>query len=243
MENSINSDTNDYGKETLGCISLAVNLNKWIVELIQNHFGDEILEIGSGIGNISKLLPVRNFLTLTDIYPYYINLLQDIFSDKPSVNVQKLDIGQKPACEIINKKYDTVICLNVLEHVKDDNIAVQNMKAFLKQNGKMILLVPQYQWLYGTFDSELGHYRRYTQRGLRQLLESNGMVTVKSFNFNSLGIIGWWFNAVFFKKKHMSKFQVTIYDKIVPLLRIYEKFFSHPGLSIINISQKNNYDN
>ena len=235
--NIVNTEK-DYGKKTLDVISFAKNLNKWIIELIQNHFGEDILEIGSGIGNISKLLPIRNRLTLTDLVPDYLDLLQNEFSHNPSISVYKLDIGHESACQGIKEKYDTIICLNVLEHVKEDCQAVKNMSSLLKKHGTLVLLVPQYQWLYGSFDKGLGHYRRYNNAGLKALLEAQNLRIIKTLNFNSLAIIGWWLNTRLLKKKHMNLNQIIFFDKLVPVLKIFERLFPHPGQSIINISQK-----
>ena len=85
-------------------------------------------------------------------------------------------------------KYDTVICINVLEHLKDDNLAIQKMKELLKPGGKLIIMVPALQKLYCSLDENVGHYRRYDKGDLQRLAKDNHLTIKKNIYFNQLGI-------------------------------------------------------
>ncbi len=227
------------GHEMLDDMSIARNFNGWMADSIKPHLGKRILEVGSGIGNISRLLPKREKLTVTDLDPVYLNLLKETFENDETVNVAKLDLGSDEDFAALGEaSYDTIVCLNVLEHVEDDAAALQRMRRALEPDGTLILLVPQYAGLYGSYDRQVGHYRRYEKGALESLIKQNGYTIEKSFGFNMFAIPGWWLNAVLLQKEKMDTFQLKIFDKLVPLLRHLDPLFPDTGLSVICVGKK-----
>ncbi len=229
-----------YGHQILQSLSQARRFTDWTVDVIHPFFGQHILEVGSGIGNISRLLLKGESLTLTDVDPVYLEFLENTYRDNDMVSVKKLDITKDSELQALRDNgnlYDTVVCLNVLEHIEDDLAALKRIRGILSPGGRLILQVPQYQGLYGTYDKELGHFRRYGKKQLAQLAEQAGFEIKAMMSFNPLGLIGWWMNSKLMGSKDMSKWQIKVYDTMVPLQRLVHKVLPVPGLSLICVAQ------
>ncbi|HEY4935477.1 MAG TPA: class I SAM-dependent methyltransferase [Puia sp.] len=227
------------GFETLETFSRANTFNRWLFEKISRYVQGQLLEIGSGTGNISAfLLKDLTRVSLSDLRPEYCRLLQNKFGHDPHLEgVYELDLSLKDFNskhpELL-EKFDTVIALNVIEHIKDDSLAIRNAKALLRNNGKLIILVPAGQWLYNSIDRELGHYKRYSKSGLKDLLESAGLVVTECRYFNAAAILGWWISGNVLREKIISPSKLNVYNRLVPMFRIIDWFVSpFTGISVI----------
>ena len=227
-----------YGHEVLNSLTEARRFSKWSVKVIEPWLGNRILEIGSGIANISRQLPMRELLTLSDRDPEYLKLLQQAFEYYDGVEVIELDITKDEHFERLEKRFDTIVCLNVLEHIQDDVSALGRMAQLLQPGGRLILQVPQYQFLYSPMDKDLGHYRRYETQELGKKLSDAGLQVEIMKNFNSLGTLGWLVNSRIMGKKDLGKLKLKIYDMLVPALSRIEKVLDLPGLSIVAVGKK-----
>ncbi len=155
----------DSGPETLDVISEADNFNRWMYNTIKPHCSGNILEVGSGIGNISQFFLADNQeISLSDLSTDYFRILENKFSSYPNLkSLFTLDFAEK---ELETKypqligKFDTVFALNVLEHVPDHEQAIRNCYKLLKPGGKLVILVPAFQSLFNQFDVALEHQRR-----------------------------------------------------------------------------------
>jgi len=232
------------GQETLELFADTDLFNRWLFENLAPYCKDNILEIGSGIGNISKLLLERfQKVTLSDLRASYCQKLRDHFSTNQRLQqVIQLDLGDseigKSFPTLLNS-FDTIIASNVVEHIGDDHLAVQNCSKLLKSKGRLVILVPAYQWLYNGFDSELGHYRRYNRKNLGRLLMDEGFELVHEKYFNAVGILGWWFSGSVLKKKILPKNQLNLYNKLIPMIRLADKvLLNKAGLSVIAVGEK-----
>jgi SAM-dependent methyltransferase len=137
------------------------------------------------------------------------------------------------------RKFDTVICLNILEHLKNDLKAVQNMSSLLQPQGRLIILVPALKTLYGSMDISFEHYRRYNKKDLKALIDGQNLKIVKFYYMNFLGLLGWFFNGRILKKKELPENQTKLFDTLVPFLCFTEKVIRPPlGQSLILIAQK-----
>jgi|SRR5450432_36256 2-polyprenyl-3-methyl-5-hydroxy-6-metoxy-1,4-benzoquinol methylase len=238
----IETQSDPLGFETLETFSQAPAFNRWLYGKISEFAKGQVLEIGSGIGNISTfLLRDQPVVSLSDLRPEYCQVLEKKFGQDPHLQaVYELDLSL-PDFQTKNsgllKKFDTVIALNVVEHIKEDATAIRNAKALLKKNGNMIILVPTGQWLYNPLDQELGHYKRYTKRGLNNLLRSAGLVVINSRYFNATAIFGWWLSGTILKEKIISPGKINFYNRLVPLFRIIDWFVSpFIGISVISVA-------
>jgi len=228
-----------YAQEILNSLSHARRFNRWMVKLIEPYLGDRILEVGSGIGNISRQLPQREKLIVTDIDATYLEILRQAYSGNDLVAVTRLDRNSSADFEPLGAvTCDTVVCLNVLEHIEDDTAALERMAKLLQPGGRLILPVPQYQWLFGSYDRVAGHFRRYSRQDMEKRLGDAGFRNIKLQSFNFSSIPAWWVNACLLKRKRIGRIQLKIYDTLVPVLRLMEACLPLPGISLICFAEK-----
>jgi 2-polyprenyl-3-methyl-5-hydroxy-6-metoxy-1,4-benzoquinol methylase len=138
----------------------------------------------------------------------------------------------------LKESFNTVFYLNVLEHLRDDKLAVKNSLHLLKPGGTLIILVPAYPILYSRMDKALQHTKRYTKRSLNKLLSENGTVIKQSFYFNAIGIIAWLYGKLF-RLDTVPKKEMNFFDKLVPASKFLDSLLiKKMGLSVISIAQK-----
>jgi SAM-dependent methyltransferase len=133
------------------------------------------------------------------------------------------------------QQFDTVICLNVVEHLENDVAALRNIRESLGVNGRAVILVPQGKALYGTLDKVLGHYRRYTRGELAQVAQQAGLEIEEIFGFNRFGSPGWLLNARVLKRETFGFWQIQLLNFLVPLVRRIDRWLPFPPLSLIAI--------
>jgi 2-polyprenyl-3-methyl-5-hydroxy-6-metoxy-1,4-benzoquinol methylase len=166
------------GEHTLRIIAKASQFNYWVYKTIYPNLKGKVLEIGSGLGNISQYLIKDGFhITLSDFNPDYCTLLKKHFEKYPNVNdilsINLQDEAFFSKYEALKGAFDTVYLLNVLEHLNDDKKAIAYCHYLLKENGNIILLVPAFRFLYCNLDKNLGHFRRYNDIQLKTLLRAS----------------------------------------------------------------------
>lgn len=210
--------------------------NRWMFERLQRWIGRRVLEIGSGIGNLSDFLVDRDRLVLTDTREEYLSRLRRRFAGRANVSVARLYLPDDDGA-VAGQRFDTVICLNVLEHIDDDISALHAIRRLLAPSGRLVLLVPALPALYGTIDRALGHHRRYKRAGLADLLRATGFKPVHIEYFNIAGIPGWWFAGRVLRRDLIPGGSLKLYDALVPLFRL-ERFIPwRVGQSLIAIGE------
>ena len=227
-----------YGHRILHSLASARKLCAWMVKVLEPYLGNRILEIGSGIGNISRQLPKRERLTLSDVEPEFLKLLRQGFSNYDVVNVVRLDLTDDASFAELTESYDTVLSLNVLEHIEDDQSALRRMASVLAPGGRLIVLVPQHTFLMSEMDRKLGHFRRYERTRLEKLFRQEGLSMLQLSDFNTLGAMGWLVNARLLNRSDIGKAQVKIFELLMPLARQLDTYSKLPGLSLIAVGQK-----
>lgn len=178
--------------------------SRWMYHTYQEYIndGDRIFDVGAGMGRMVKFYINRAAqITATDIFQMQVDYMNERFRRYANFNAVLWDI-MKDEVGDYKGKYDTVICINVLEHLKDDNLAIQKMKELLKPGGKLIIMVPALQKLYCSLDENVGHYRRYDKGDLQRLAKDNHLTIKKNIYFNQLGILPYWWKG---KRKAKTK--------------------------------------
>lgn len=237
-------------EQVFGCNALermadAPNFNHWMYQTIAPFMHGKILEVGSGIGNISSyFFQDEKNITLTDYDEAYVELLKEKFSNYKSKKIFQMDIADtsfKEKNKLLENCFDAVFLLNVLEHIEDDGTAIENCNFLLKQKGCLLILVPAYSFLFSEMDRLLGHYRRYTAASLNKIVSSHGLTVEKTFYFNTLGIAGWWWNK-FFNLAEISQKKMRVYNRLIPFAKLFDKIVFHKtGLSVITIAKKHSF--
>ena len=247
MEQKLNTEehySDQVGYETLDSIAQADRFNQWMFKTISKHMHGEILEIGSGIGNISHFF-VENgqYISLSDMRTEYCRLLEKEYAGRNNFRgVHQIDIVD-PDFDVkyahLLGKFDSVFALNIIEHVEDDDFAIKNCLKLLKNNSKLVILVPAFMYLFNSFDEGLGHYRRYNKKRLKQLFKKNNVEITAGRYFNFAGVLGWWFSGNILKKKNIPSGQMKLYNSLVWAFKIVDRFTnSFVGLSVIVAGKK-----
>jgi SAM-dependent methyltransferase len=224
------------GAATLELLADAPNYNRWMFDRLRPWVGRRVLEIGSGIGNLSAFLLDRERLVLTDTALDYLERLRARFAGHPNVGVAHLYLPDDHA-GLAGERFDTIICLNVLEHVEDDHRSLVVMRRLLEPGGRLVLLVPALSALYGTLDVALGHHRRYGRRDLTAKFAAAGLKVRHLEYFNLAGIPGWWLTGRVLRRRLIPSGSLKLYDALVPLFRL-ERFLPwRVGQSLIAIGE------
>lgn len=239
MRRKENKEIDIEGLVTLNVIEKANRFNEWMYNVISPHCKGSILEIGSGIGNISKFFIYDNKkIVLSDLRNNYCELLTEKFKN-PILKIDLVNPNFDKEYKTLFQTFDSVFALNVIEHIENDILAISNCKKLLKEGGNLIILVPAYQWLFNNFDYELEHYRRYSRKALKKIIKNNNLKVEKLFFFNVIGIFGWFLSGKILKKKIIPEGQMNLFNFLVPGFKLVDKIvFRKIGLSVICIAKK-----
>ena len=231
----------DAGFTTLRRVEALKRYNRFLWDLVQPFVGRHVLEIGSGTGLMTRYLAQRERVLATDIDREYVELLSRQFADNPNVSVRQLDLatldGDAGENGIPHHAFDTVVCSNVLEHIQDDHRALVALREVLEPGGRVVLIVPALQGLYGEIDRAIHHYRRYSRDEITAKLRAAGLEVEHLSYFNMLAIPGWWLNAVVLRRRTVPGFQAKINDALVPWLRLEREFGPPVGISLLAVGR------
>lgn len=211
---------------------------QWVYEIIAPFLGRSLLEVGSGVGVISKFLVARGDpVILSDHQTTYLHYLHDRFGNAPHVTYQLLDL-QSERYDLGGHSIDTIVCLNVLEHLEDDRHVLRNFHTLLPDKGRLVLQIPNYPLLFGSLDEVYGHYRRYTQQSIAGRLSEAGFRILWWRNFNPLSIPGWVLSAKILRSRRLNVTTLRLYNALVPLARRLDFLARFAGLSLLVCAEK-----
>lgn len=211
----------------------------WLFEEMKPFVGECVLEVGCGHGNLTQHLFSRKLVVGIDISSESIAIFRQRFPGYPHVHAFVYDITDPQVLELASWEFDTSIALNVLEHIKQEEKAMEHIADLLQTGGRLIAIVPALPVLFGTMDRAIGHYRRYTARTLREQLERAGFSILLLRYYNLLGIVGWWLNGQLLCRSVPPTGQLRLFNRLVPWVRAVERFVHPPiGLSILAVAQK-----
>ncbi len=233
-----------YIGKDLEAMSFAVNYHRWILQEFRPHLGKRIVEVGAGTGSFSELLidTKPESLSLVEPSKMYEYLTQNIAQLKTSAVVATYQSIFTGVADEIKKKQnpDSIIYVNVLEHVEDDLRELKAMHETLSSNGRIFIFVPALSWLYGAFDKQVGHFRRYTKNELETKCKSAGFKILKSCYFDFAGVAPWWIKYRLLKSDSLESGAIKFYDKlVVPVTKTFESLITPPlGKNILLIAEK-----
>jgi glycosyltransferase involved in cell wall biosynthesis/phospholipid N-methyltransferase len=231
-------EEDEYGSHILHSLEKAQLFNRWMAQSIEPYVGARVLEIGAGIGNITSWLLPRDFYVASDINPHYLDYLQNMAFGKPYLDVDRIDLEDPSCFERWQGRFDTVVCLNVLEHVRDPLQSLRNIYQALEPGGRLVLYVPQGQHLYSSLDEVLGHRCRYDKEMLGRELREAGFEVNLFRDFNHFAVPGWYLNGKVLKKRSFSRSQLKVFNMLVPVLRRVDSFVPGRGLGIIAVATR-----
>jgi SAM-dependent methyltransferase len=225
----------------LDVMSLAPRYHDWILATILPFIGSRVVEVGCGMGSISSALQDRERLIVIDNDPVCCRRLHTRFDGHDNIRVIEGDILDRHVVEdLAAERLDTVVCVNVLEHIAEDVAALRSMYDILQLGGRMIVFVPALPMLYGSIDTQVGHERRYRRRELRDKVASVGFRVERCRFFNSVGAASWFVAGRIRRQQEIRASDVRLYDRyFVPILSHAERVIPPPiGQSLMIVGRK-----
>ncbi len=213
----------------------------WQFDVLAPYIGGNVLELGGGIGTITQRIlvhPSVTSCTVTEINRKNFEVLRKMFDSRCKLAL--LDIGKCVPASFVNK-FDTVVSVNVMEHVRDDHAFFRNCCKCLKKGGKIVTFVPAMNELFGSLDESVFHVRRYEREDLVSLANKNGLDIIRLFHMNFVGALGWFYHGRILRVRVHPKTDLVIYNRLVPLMRKIEEMVPVPfGLSLVLVAEKKN---
>lgn len=228
----------EYGGSILHSMDKTTRFTTWMADQLRPWVGRRVLEIGAGIGTMTKHFIPRDRYVASDINPNYLRFLRSYSRGKPYLDVHKIDATDAEDFAGFDQAFDTIIMLNVLEHLPEPERALKNLYNALEDGGRAIILVPQHDWLYGSLDEALEHVKRYSPTLLQEELEGAGFELESIFDFNRFTVPGWWFSGRVLKRREFSRLQMKIVDTLVPAIRRVDKKLPWGAQSVIAVARR-----
>jgi glycosyltransferase involved in cell wall biosynthesis len=213
--------------------------NQWIWERIAPYTGQRVLEVGAGSGTMTRFLYGRELIVATDKETPYIDRLRNAFRRRPGIVVERLDLDRDDSLDLAKYNFDTILCINVLEHTSDDAAALRRAHQLLMPGGRVIIFVPAGKELFGTLDRGIGHQRRYDKDEIVAMLQTAGFEVEEAVYQNRAAKLAWWVNSTILKRNALPAAQSKIFDRLVPLLKALDGERPQSGLSLIAVGRKN----
>ena len=204
-------------------------INREIVHRALPHLGTRILEVGSRLGLISRLLPQRELLTVSDSREKCVELLKNLYDGNAMVNVVRFDpdTDELPP----DSGHDSALFVHGLQQTENDAAALRQIFDRLEPGGKLVLVVPRFPSLLCPLDKTLGNRRRYTKAGIKKLLTDAGFRVTACYGFNPLATAAWVLNC---RRSKLGKVQLKIVNALTPLAR----WLPIPGGNIFAVAEK-----
>jgi ubiquinone/menaquinone biosynthesis C-methylase UbiE len=230
-------------EEDLALLSQAHNYRNWLFSFVQPHLGRRVLEIGSGIGNYSSFMLDRERLWVSDYDGHYVKLLQEKFHSQPHVTSHLLDLSRLDESQLQQMQaegMDTVVLMNVMEHIPNDTEALTILARYLQPGGQVVIEVPGLQFLFGSLDEAYGHYRRYNHAEARRLSQETGLQLVNAYYYNFMAVPSWFWVARVKRQQRLPVRSVRFFDQVVvPVVSRLERIVHPPcGSSMLIVLKK-----
>jgi glycosyltransferase involved in cell wall biosynthesis len=230
--------TTHDGYYVLQSMRRARGLNRWILDQFRPFVGQRVVEAGCGIGNFTELLLDRERLVCLDNDPLYVEMMKWRLGHLENLRALQFDLSNQSAYAAIKpERIDTIVCLNVLEHIAPDEAVLRAYYDLLEPGGHAIILVPAHPSLYGPCDAAIGHERRYTQVELHTKMQAAGFEVVSMHEFNRLGVPGWWLNKKL-GRRDLNPRQMRAFEALLPIAKLLEALKLGRGLSLIGVGRK-----
>lgn len=228
-----------YEGSELELFDNAKNWKKYFSKTLKPYIKGHVLEVGAGIGSNTKMLSAGGATSWTCLEPdsEQVSILKERLATNENSFETKFICG---TTDNLSDSYDTIIYIDVLEHIKEDKLELTKASKHLAPQGKIIVLSPAYQFLFSEFDQSIGHYRRYNKSSIRKATPSN-LRLEKSYYLDSVGLATSLVNKIFLRQSLPTIPQIKFWDTtIVPVSKIIDPLiFKLAGRSIIAIWSKN----
>jgi len=230
-----------YAADDLETMSEARNYQAHVFDLVRPHLGAHVLEVGCGIGTMTRqLLDHAERVVCIEPNLNCATRAREALAGSHRVTIRVCHLEECSRVELQEQRFDTIVCVNVLEHIEDDIRALALFRDIVAgTGGRVLVFVPAVQRLYGPHDAALGHHRRYSKRTLGAAFAAAGL-DVESIRYtNPLGLLGWMYNLHVSGNTEHSAGQVRLFDRFVaPWALPLERLIVPPiGLSLFAVGR------
>lgn len=224
-----------YVGQELEIFKNAIKWRNYWSNIIKSEIKGNVLEVGSGMGTITNELSTSDFKSWVSLEPDYSLLTMT----NPEIS-GKVCLINGTSSSIKKKEYfDTILYIDVLEHIKNDKTEIHAISNSLKIGGSIVVLSPAFNFLFNDFDLSVGHFRRYNKKSLLNLLPEG--FTVKKIKYlDTLGFVLGLINKLFLKRSTPSNFQIKFWDSfLIPISKYVDLLtLNYVGKSIILVATK-----
>lgn len=230
-----------YAAHDLETMQAARRYGAHVFTLLQPYVGRRVLEVGCGIGTMtSRLLDTSDIVVAIEPNPACVTRTRAAIGAHPRLTIIERHLEECDPSEMRRYGFDTVVCVNVLEHIEDDVAALRSFHDVIAPGGHVLIFVPAVPAAYGPLDAELGHHRRYTRRSLEEVFGESGLDLAVLRYTNPIGLLGWMFNARVTKSTAHSPLQVRLFETLVaPWALPLERLVPPPvGLSLVAVGRR-----
>lgn len=236
------TQTNErYVVDDLATMQEARRYAAHVFELFRPHIGSCVLEVGCGIGTMTQaLLSVADRVIAIEPNLNCASVVQSALGAHERFTLRVAHLEQCDRHELASHHFDTVFCVNVLEHVDDHVGALRLFRDVLQPGGSVLVFVPAVPAVYGPLDAEMGHHRRYTKGSLALAFAEADLELVELRYTNPIGLLGWAFNSFVIRARTHSLRQIRLFESLVaPWALPLERVITPPiGLSLVAIARR-----
>ena len=230
-----------YAADDLETMSEAKRYQAHVFELLRPHVGASVLEVGCGIGTASlRLAEIAERLVCIEPNPNCVSRARAALDGNAKISLRTCHLEECDRDELIQQRFDTIVCVNVLEHIEDHIRALRLFRELVAPTGgKVLIFVPAVQTAYGPLDAALGHHRRYSKRSLRAAFDAAGLDLVDLRYTNPIGLLGWMYNAHVARTIEHTPEQVRLFERLVaPWALPIDRMIAPPiGLSLFAVGR------
>jgi 2-polyprenyl-3-methyl-5-hydroxy-6-metoxy-1,4-benzoquinol methylase len=211
------------------------NYLKWVADLCAPHLGASVLDVGAGTGSVTQHLVEGRYVVATDLTESSVEAMRRRFHGLDSVEVHKADLRTWDP----GRRFDSVLMVNVLEHIRDDVGVLSSLQRFLGPGGSIVIYTPALNGLFGRWDDYAGHFRRYSKWRLGEVFRQASLDTVELRYVNLLAIPAWILFSPVMSVDGDARHSLSIWDRTaVPLTRFIESRVRVPiGLNILGVGR------
>ena len=241
VDHRFNQTQKRYAADDLETMSEARTYQAHVFGLVRPHVGLRVLEVGCGIGTMTKqLLDVAHQVVCIEPNLNCAARAREALGGDDRVAIRVCHLEECNRVELHQQRFDTVVCVNVLEHIHDDVHALTLFRDVVAgTGGRVLVFVPAVQRIYSQHDAALGHHRRYSRRTLRAAFTAAGLDIVAMRYTNPIGLLGWMYNLYVSGNTEHTPSQVGLFDRFVaPWALPLERVVPPPiGLSLFAVGR------
>lgn len=208
----------------------------YVFEHVKPHLGGSVLEVACGRGTYTRLLAKSaQRVVAVDIDESFVAEARAGTSSLGNVEIRCADV----TAENYEEEFDTIVMLDILEHISDDRALLRKLARALRPSGRIVAKVPAFQSLFGAVDHAAGHCRRYSRDDLAKSLVECGFRSPDIWYFNAASIPGWWLNGIVLRRANPPATQLSLFGRLMPFVRTIDRL-SRPwlGLSLFAVAER-----